>query len=82
MRAEELGAAAIRELRSCTGVDGRVLSVERARMPAWDRSWRSLGRVELPSGLHVAASWWSRPGVVGRLAEAERLARALGSTGA
>jgi hypothetical protein len=25
----------------------------------------------------VAASWWSRPGVVGRLAEAERLARTL-----
>jgi oxygen-dependent protoporphyrinogen oxidase len=77
MRAEELGAAAVRELRSCTGVDARVLSVERARMPAWDRSWRSLRGVELPRGVHVAANWWSRPGVVGRLAEAERLARRL-----
>jgi oxygen-dependent protoporphyrinogen oxidase len=79
MGADELGAAAVRELRSCTGVDARVLAVERARMPAWDRSWRSLREVELPSGVHVAANWWSRPGVVGRLAEAERLARRLGA---
>jgi len=77
MGAEVAGAAAVREFRSCTDMDARVLAVERARMPAWDRSWRSLRRVELPSALHVAANWWSRPGVVGRLAEAERLARRL-----
>jgi oxygen-dependent protoporphyrinogen oxidase len=82
MGAEELGAAAVRELRSSTGVDARVLSVEGARMPAWDRSWLSLRGVELPSGVHVAANWWSRPGVVGRLAEAERLALELGAHGA
>jgi oxygen-dependent protoporphyrinogen oxidase len=82
MSADEIGTAAVREFRSCTGRDARVLSVERARMPAWDRSWRSLRRVELPPGVHVAASWWSRPGVVGRLAEAERLARRLSSDAA
>jgi oxygen-dependent protoporphyrinogen oxidase len=79
MSADEIGTAAVREFRSCTGGDARVLAVERARMPAWDRSWRSLRRVELPTGVHVAANWWSRPGVVGRLAEAERWARRLSS---
>ncbi|MGE0158302.1 MAG: protoporphyrinogen oxidase [Gemmatimonadales bacterium] len=77
MRDDELGAAAVRELHACTVRDARVLSVGRARMPAWDRSWRALERVELPEGVHLAANWWSRPGVVGRLAEAKRLARAL-----
>jgi oxygen-dependent protoporphyrinogen oxidase len=72
-----LGDAAVAEFQACTGHQARVLAVEHARMPAWDRSWHALERVELPQGLHVAANWWSRPGVVGRLAEAERLARRL-----
>jgi hypothetical protein len=50
-------------------------------MPAWDRSWHALARVDLPEGVRVAGSWWSRPGVVGRLAEAERLAKVLARRG-
>ena len=77
MSDEALGAAAVAELRACTGSEARVLSVARARMPAWDRSWHALARVEPPEGVYVAGSWWSRPGVVGRLTEAERLAKVL-----
>jgi oxygen-dependent protoporphyrinogen oxidase len=81
MDREELAARAVSELRTCTGADARVLAVEHVRMPAWDRSWRSLQRVDLPAGLHVAANWWSRPGLAGRFAEAERTARVLTGSG-
>jgi oxygen-dependent protoporphyrinogen oxidase len=46
-------------------------------MPAWDLSWQALDGLDLPAGLHLAANWWSRPGLPGRLAEAERMARKL-----
>ena len=77
MAVEELAVAAVGEFRSCTGADARVIAVEHVRVPAWDRSWHALARIELPEGLHVAANWWSRPGVLGRLAEAQRVARVL-----
>ncbi len=77
MSDEALGAAAVTEFRSCTGGEARVLAVERVSMPAWDRSWHALRRVELPEGVRVAGSWWSRPGVVGRLAEAGQIAKTL-----
>ena len=81
MSVEQLGAAAVREFRSCTGNDARVLAVEPVRVPAWDRSWHALTRIDLPEGVHVAANWWSRPGVLGRLAEARRTARIAISPG-
>jgi protoporphyrinogen oxidase len=77
MTEDAIAGLAVADFRACTGRDARVLAVEHARMPAWDRSWRSLERVQLPPGLHVAANWWSRPGVGARVAEAERLARRI-----
>lgn len=77
MHPEELGRLAVREFRTCTGYDARVLSVERERMPAWDLSWSALQSLEVPSGLRLAGNWWSRPGLPGRLAEAAAIARAL-----
>ncbi len=68
---------AVNEFRRCTGYDARPLSVERERMPAWDVSWSALRGLELPKGLHVAANWWSRPGVPGRLSEADEVARRI-----
>lgn len=68
---------AVSEFRRCTGYDARALSVEREGMPAWDVTWSALRGLELPSGLHVAANWWSRPGVPGRLAEAGAVARRI-----
>ncbi len=72
-----LGELAVSEFRACTGYDSRPLSVARGSMPAWDTTWRGLADVPIPSGLHVAGNWWSRPGLPGRFAEARRLARTL-----
>lgn len=65
---------AVSEFRRCTGYDARSLSVERERIPAWDVTWSALRGLELPDGLHLAANWWSRPGLPGRLAEAADVA--------
>ena len=74
---EELGAMAVEEFRQVTGRGAGVLSVSRTKMPAWDRSWRALEGVELPAGIRSAASWRSRPGIPGRLAEARGIAEEL-----
>lgn len=77
MSSDELGTTAVSEFRRTTGADARVLSVAHERMPAWDRSWRGLRDIGLPSGVRVAGNWWSRPGLPGRLAEATTLAGEL-----
>ncbi|MDP2957734.1 MAG: protoporphyrinogen oxidase [Longimicrobiales bacterium] len=77
MGGDALARRAVDEFRLCTGYNARPLAVEHERMPAWDVTWRALKGLELPAGLHLAANWWSRPGLPGRLAEAERTARTL-----
>ena len=74
---EGLARLAVREFAACTGHSAGVLSVARAGMPAWDVSWAAIRHLELPAGVHVAGNWRSRPGLPGRLAEAEALARVL-----
>lgn len=81
MPEERAAELAEKEFALCTGYDARTVSVGAQRMPAWDESWRALEGVALPPGLHVAASWWSRPGLPGRLREAAALARALAGEG-
>ncbi len=73
----ELGEIAVREFRQAVGHDAEVLSVERERMPAWDRSWFALQGLTLPPGIRIAANWQSRPGIPGRLAQAGQLAAEL-----
>jgi protoporphyrinogen/coproporphyrinogen III oxidase len=75
---EEVAARAVEDFRRCTGHDARALSVTRQRVAAWDVSWHALDGLCTPAGIHLAGSWRSRPGIAGRLAEAERLAAALG----
>lgn len=72
-----LAALAVSEFRYCTGYDAAPLAVDRERIPAWDITWNAIRDLELPTGLHIAANWWSRPGLPGRLAEATRVARGL-----
>jgi protoporphyrinogen/coproporphyrinogen III oxidase len=74
---ERLAETAIREFREATGHEARAISVERERMPAWDRSWAALRGIQVPPGLHLAANWESRPGMPGRLLQARRLAEQL-----
>ncbi len=72
---EEIGDLAVGELRQVTALEGSVISVERERMPAWDRSWSALAELgKLPAGIRIAANWESRPGMPGRLAQATRIA--------
>jgi protoporphyrinogen/coproporphyrinogen III oxidase len=77
MAPDRLAALAVGEFRRTTGFDARALSAEHERVPAWDVTWRGLSGVALPTGLEVAGNWWSRPGIPGRLAEADRLAARL-----
>lgn len=74
---DELAELAVDEFRATTGFVGRPLAAEHERVPAWDITWRGLSDVSLPAGLRVAGNWRSRPGLPGRLAEAERLAAEL-----
>jgi len=46
-------------------------------MPAFDRTWAALDDVDLPAGVHLCTNYTARAGIPGRVAAAERLARAL-----
>ena len=75
-----LGDAAREAFTRMTGQSASVLHVHRTRVPAWDRSWTALDRLEnhpLPEGLHLAGAWHARPGLPGRWREAQRLAELL-----
>ena len=74
---ERLGAIAAREFRDTTGYEARPIHAEHEWVPAWDVSWKGLRRLPLPDGVTLTGNWWSRPGLPGRLAEAEAVARAL-----
>ena len=75
--AERVADIAVSEFRTATRCDAAVMSVDRARMPAWDRSWSATERLVLPRNLHIHASWHARPGIPGRLIMARRLAEIL-----
>ncbi len=74
-----LAAIAAAEARGWTGSRVRPLHVSRTRMPAWDRSFRALDGLALPPGIHLHANYVGRPGIIGRVREAERLASRLAS---
>ena len=74
---ERAGQIAVAEFRAVTGCDASVLSVEQERMPAWDRSWSAVQRLDLPPNIHLHTNWVSRPGIPGRLANSRRLSDIL-----
>ncbi|MEX2472891.1 MAG: protoporphyrinogen oxidase [Gemmatimonadota bacterium] len=74
-----LAEVAVREFRDTTGYVAEPLAAEHEWVPAWDVSWRGLSEIALPDGLIVTGSWWSRPGLPGRLGEAARVAAGLTS---
>jgi protoporphyrinogen/coproporphyrinogen III oxidase len=65
--------------RAATGAAARPIHVHRTRMPAWDRSWDGLVGLAWSQGVSACANWSGRPGITGRLLEAERLATRLAS---
>lgn len=82
---DELGRRAREEFQTVTGTTGAVLDVHRVQpgMPAYDRSWAALDRVELPADVHLCANYTARAGIPGRVRAAHELAAELddGSTG-
>ena len=68
---------AVEEFRVATGGHATIVSVARAAMPAWDRSWSALQSIDVPAGIHFCANWESRPGLPGRLTRAASLALTL-----
>jgi oxygen-dependent protoporphyrinogen oxidase len=77
LSAERLGEIAAREFRDTTGYEARPIHADHEWVPAWDVSWRGLWSMPLPQGITLTGNWWSRPGLPGRLTEAEGVARVL-----
>ncbi len=74
---DRIAAIAASEFRQLTGRTAGVLEVSRARIPAFDTSWRALDDMVLPPGISLCASYLERPGISGRLMHAERVAEEL-----
>ena len=74
---DEIGRTACEEFETVTGHAAETLMVSRTRMPAWDESWDALSNLDLPAGLHLCSNYSARPGIAGRLVEAQTLARRL-----
>lgn len=74
---EEIGRIACQEFQTVTGYPAEALMVSRTRMPAWDESWDALPDLDLPAGLFLCANYSARPGIAGRMSEAQRLATLL-----
>ncbi|MFQ5529215.1 MAG: protoporphyrinogen/coproporphyrinogen oxidase [Gemmatimonadota bacterium] len=74
---DRIAAIAATEFRQLTGRSAEVIEISRARIPSFDGSWRALDGLELPAGVSLCAGYLERPGVSGRLAQAERVAAKL-----
>lgn len=76
---------AVEEFTRVTGSPARPLHVRRTRIPAYDRSWEALrevgGEGDLPSNVHLCASYQIRPGLPGRIRQARILAERLAGPG-
>lgn len=78
---DRIATIAESEFRHVTGRPAEVLEVSRSRIPAFDESWRALDCLELPVGVSLCAGYVERPGVTGRLAQAERVAAQIAGQG-
>ena len=66
-----------KEFEVATGYRAQALHVSRTRIPAWDDTWDALEGVEWPPDLHICSNYTARPGILGRITEAKRLAATL-----
>ncbi len=66
-----------KEFEVATGYRAEALHVSRTRIPAWDDTWDALEGVEWPPDLHICSNYTARPGILGRITEAKRLAVTL-----
>jgi oxygen-dependent protoporphyrinogen oxidase len=80
MSEETLFAIATSDFRRVTKSNPIPLALHRTWMPAWDRSWRSLDGLRLPPGIHLCSAFSGRPGIPGRLEEAQQVVTRIQST--
>jgi len=66
-----------KEFEVATGYRAEAVHVSRTRIPAWDETWDALDGVEWPPDLHICSNYTARPGILGRIVEAKRLAATL-----
>jgi len=66
-----------KEFELATGYRADVIHVSRTGIPAWDETWDGLEGVEWPRNLHICSNYTARPGILGRITEAKRLAATL-----
>ncbi len=74
---DRISEIASREFEVATGYSAEAVHVSRTRIPAWDETWEALEGFECPPDLHICSNYNARPGILGRIAEAKRLAATL-----
>jgi len=74
---DRIARIACEEFEVATGHAAEALQVSRTRIPAWDDSWEALDGIEWPPDLHVCSNYTARPGILGRIVGAQRLATTL-----
>ena len=65
------------EFEVATGHRAEAVHVSRTSIPAWDETWDGLLGAKWPPDLHICSNYTARPGILGRITEAKRLAAAL-----
>jgi oxygen-dependent protoporphyrinogen oxidase len=74
---DRIAAVACEEFEVATGHSAEAVHVSRTRIPAWDETWDGLEATEWPPHLHICSNYTARPGILGRIMEAKRLAATL-----
>ncbi len=74
---ERIAEIARKEFEVVTGHRAEVVHVSRTRIPAWDETWDGLEGAEWPPDLHICSNYTARPGILGRITDAQRLAATL-----
>ncbi|USZ67235.1 protoporphyrinogen oxidase [Halorussus salilacus] len=80
---DRLESVASEEFEAITGHPARALSVHRLPrgMPAYDRSWTALDRIDAPEGVDLCTNYTARAGIPGRVREAKAVADRLADAG-
>ncbi|MFB6085691.1 MAG: protoporphyrinogen oxidase [Halodesulfurarchaeum sp.] len=75
----EIGEIAAREFEELLDADAEVLNVHRWEpgMPAYDRSWEALDRLDPPADVEFVTNYTDRAGIIGRLTDAKEAAERL-----
>jgi len=77
MSDEMIASIATAEFQQVTGHEALSIKVSRTKIPAWDTSWTGYEEIQLPEGLFVCSNFSGRPGIQGRIQEAQALSKKL-----